>query len=185
MRAAAIRSGRAYIEFRDMPNAEVDAIKKQLGDKVAVQQTPMVGQFGVLINNTVKPFTDPRVRKAVTLGFDRYTAGKVLYTLTGLRDPGGMMRPGTEWAIPPAELEKLPGFWRDAEKSRAEAKKLLAEAGYPNGLKIVMKNRNVKLPYQDLAVFLIQEWRKIGLEVENRPVETAAWFADLNRRASS
>jgi peptide/nickel transport system substrate-binding protein len=90
------------------------------------------------------------------------------------------MRPGTEWALPPAELEKLPGFWRDVEKSRAEAKKLLAEAGYPNGLKVVMKNRNVKLPYQDLAVFAIQEWRKIGLEVENRPLETAAWFADLN-----
>jgi len=179
VRAAAIRSGRAYIEFRDMPNAEVESIKKQLGDKVAVQQTPMVGQFGVLINNTAKPFTDIRVRKALTLGFDRYTGGKVLYTLTGLRDPGGLMRPGTEWAIPPAELEKLPGFWRDAEKSRAEAKRLLAEAGYPNGFKAVMKNRNVKLPYQDLAVFAIQEWRKIGIEVENRPLETAAWFADL------
>src|SRR5262245_33577491 len=32
VRAAAIRSGRAYIEFRDMPNAEVESIKKQLGD---------------------------------------------------------------------------------------------------------------------------------------------------------
>jgi len=64
VRAAAVRSGRAYIEFRDLPNAEVDAIKKQLGDKVAVQQTPMTGQFGIAINNTVKPFTDPRVRKA-------------------------------------------------------------------------------------------------------------------------
>ncbi len=35
VRAAAIRSGRAYIEFRHLPNAEVEAIKKQLGDKVA------------------------------------------------------------------------------------------------------------------------------------------------------
>ena len=179
VRAAAIRSGRAYIEFRDLPNADADAIKKQLGDKITVQQTPMIGQFGILINNTVKPFTDPRVRKALTLGFDRYTGGKVLYTLTGLRDPGALMRPGTEWAIPPAELEKLPGFWRDAEKSRAEAKRLLAEAGYPNGFKVVLKNRNVKLPYQDLAVFAIQEWRKIGIEADNRPLETAAWFSDL------
>ena len=80
--------------------------------------------------------------------------------------------------MPPAELEKLPGFWRDAEKSRAEAKRLLAEAGYPNGFKVVLKNRNVKLPYQDFAVFVIQEWRKIGIEVENRPLETATWFAD-------
>src|SRR5687767_11915422 len=44
VRAAAIRSGRAYIEFRDLPISEVDAIKKQLGDKVAVQETPIVGQ---------------------------------------------------------------------------------------------------------------------------------------------
>jgi peptide/nickel transport system substrate-binding protein len=178
VRAAAIRSGRAYIEFRDLPLSEVDAIKKQLGDKVVVQETPMVGQFGIAMQNTVKPFTDVRVRKAMTLGFDRYTAGKVLYQLTGLRDVGGLMRPGTEWAIPPAELEKIPGFWRDAEKSRAEAKRLLAEAGYPNGFKTVLKNRNVKLPYQDLAVYVIQEWRKIGVEVENRPLETATWFAD-------
>ena len=40
VRAAAIRSGRAYIEFRDLPAAEVEAIKKQLGDKVTVQETP-------------------------------------------------------------------------------------------------------------------------------------------------
>ena len=178
VRAAAIRSGRAYIEFRDLPIAEVDAIRKQLGDKVAVQTTAVTGQWGIAINNTAKPFNDVRVRKALTLGFDRYTGGKVLQTLTGLRDVGGLMRPGSEWAMPEAELQKLPGFSKDAEKSRAEARRLLAEAGYPNGLKVVVKNRNVKLPYQDFAVFLIQEWRKIGIEVENRPLETAAWFAD-------
>ena len=178
VRAAAIRSSRAYIEFRDLPLSEVDAIKKHLGDKVVVQETPMVGQFGIAMQNTVKPFTDIRVRKALTLGFDRYTGGKVLYPLTGLRDVGGLMRPGTDWALPPAELEKLPGFRRDADKSRAEARKLLAEAGYPNGFKAVLKNRNVKLPYQDLAVYVIHEWRKIGVEVENRPLETATWFAD-------
>jgi len=138
----------------------------------------MVGQFGIAINNTAKPFTDVRVRKALTLGFDRYTAGKVLYGITGLKLVGGLMRPGTEYALPEAELQKMPGFWKDADKSRAEAKRLLAEAGYPNGLKVVLKNRNVKLPYQDFAVYAIQEWRKIGIEVENRPLETAAWFSD-------
>jgi len=178
VRAAAIRSGRAYIEFRDLPLSEAEAIKRQLGDKAVVQHTPMVGQFGIAINNTIKPFSDVRVRRALTLGLDRYTAGRVLFPLTGLKHVGGLMRPGTEWALPPAELEKLPGFWRDAEKSRAEAKKLLAEAGYPNGFKVVLKNRNVKLPYQDWAVFVIQEWRKIGIEAENRPLETAAFIAD-------
>jgi peptide/nickel transport system substrate-binding protein len=178
VRAAAIRSGRAYIEFRDLPNSEVEAIKKQLGDKIVVQSTPFVIQFGIAINNSVKPFTDVRVRKALTLGIDRYTGGKVLYALTGLRDVGALTRPGTEWAMSPAELEKIPGFWRDPEKSRAEAKRLLAEAGYPNGFKVTLKNRNVKLPYQDFAVYVIQEWRKIGIEAEHRPLETATWYAD-------
>jgi peptide/nickel transport system substrate-binding protein len=178
VRAAAIRSGRAYVEFRHLPTPEVEAIKKQLGDKITVQETPMTGQWGVAINNTVKPFTDVRVRKALTLGIDRYTMGKVLYSLTGLKNVGALIRPDSEWGMPAAELEKLPGFGRDAEKNRAEAKRLLAEAGYPNGFKVVLKNRNVKLPYQDFAVFLIQEWRKIGIEVENRPLETAAWFND-------
>src|SRR5437870_4948143 len=178
VRAAAIRSGRAYVEFRDLPNSEVEAIKKQLGDKVVVQQTPFVIHFDIAMNNTVKPFTDIRVRKALTLGLDRYTGGKVLYGLTGLRDVGALTRPGTEWAMSPAELEKFPGFGRDAEKNRAEAKRLLAEAGYPNGFKVVLKNRNVRIPYIDFGVFTIQEWRKIGIEAEHRPLETASWFAD-------
>jgi peptide/nickel transport system substrate-binding protein len=178
VRAAAIRSGRAYVEFRTFPLAEVESIKKQLGDKVVVQDTPATGLFGIAMNQTAKPFTDVRVRKALTLGIDRYTAGRVLYPIASLRDVGGLMRPATEWAMAESELLKLPGFWKDAEKSRAEARRLLAEAGYPNGFKVVLKNRNVRVPYIDFGVFVIQEWRKIGVEAEHRPLETAAWFAD-------
>jgi peptide/nickel transport system substrate-binding protein len=178
VRAAAIRSGRAYIEFRNLPDTEADAIKKHLGDKVVVQSTPFVINFGITIHNGVKPFDDVRVRRALTLGIDRYTAGRVLKPLTGLRDVGAFTRPGSEWALSPAELETFPGFWRDAEKSRAEARRLLAEAGYPNGFKVVLKNRNIKLPYQDWAVYVVQEWRKIGIEAEHRPLETAAWYAE-------
>jgi peptide/nickel transport system substrate-binding protein len=178
VRAAAVRSGRAYIEFRDLPVSEVEAIKRQLGDRIAVQEGSATGWWGIAVNNTVKPFDDIRVRKALTLAVDRYTGGKVLYPLTGLSVVGGLMRPGSEWAISDVELARFPGFWRDADKSRAEARKLLAEAGFAKSLRIVMKNRNVKLPYQDFAVYLIQEWRKVGIEVENRPLETAAWYSD-------
>jgi peptide/nickel transport system substrate-binding protein len=184
VRAASLRSGRAYVEFRDLPQAEVEAIRKQLGDRVVVQQTPFVIHFDISINNTVKPFSDVRVRKALNLAIDRYTAGKVLYPLTGLRDVGAFTRPGTEWAMSSAELEKFPGFGRDAERNRAEARRLLAEAGYPNGFKVVLKNRNIKLPYQDWAVYVIQEWRKVGIEAEHRPLETAAWYADARDQAN-
>jgi peptide/nickel transport system substrate-binding protein len=118
------------------------------------------------------------VRKALTLAFDRYTGGRVLSPLASLRDVGGLMRPGTEFAMSDADLQTFPGFGRDAEKNRAEAKRLLAEAGFPNGMKFVLKNRNVRVPYVDFGVFVIQEWRKIGVEAEHRPLETATWFAD-------
>ena len=39
------------------------------------------------------------------------------------------MRPGSPFATPEAELVKLPGFSKDINESREEAKKLLAEAG--------------------------------------------------------
>src|SRR6266581_6378544 len=178
VRAAALRSGRAYIEFRTMPQSEVEAIRKQLGDKVVVQDTPATGIFGIAVNQTIKPFNDERVRKALTLGLDRYTASRVLYPIASLKDVGGLMRPATEWAMSDAELQKFPGFGKDIEKNRAEAKRLLAEAGYPNGLKVVLKNRNVRVPYLDFGVFVIQEWRKIGIEAEHRPLESASWFAD-------
>jgi peptide/nickel transport system substrate-binding protein len=184
VRATAIRSGRAHIEFRGLPQSEVDAIKKHLGDKVRVQEAPTPGWWGIALNVKQKPFDDVRVRKALTVAIDRHQMGKVLFPLTGLREVGGLVRPGTPWAMAPAELEKLPGFGRDIEKGRAEARKLLAEAGFPNGLKFTLVNRNVKLPYQDFAVYFIQEWKKIGVEVENRPLETAAWF-DAGRQTKN
>src|SRR5438876_1522709 len=183
-RAAALRSGRAFIEFRTMPLAEVEAIRKRFGDKVVVHDTAATGLFGIAINQTTKPLTDIRVRKALTLGLDRYTASRVLYPLASLKDVGALMRPATEFAMSESELQKLPGFGRDMEKNRAEARRLLAEAGYPNGFKVVLKNRNVRIPYIDFGVFVIQEWRKIGIEAEHRPLETAAWFADGRDRGN-
>jgi peptide/nickel transport system substrate-binding protein len=181
VRAAAIRSGRAYVEFRDFPLPEVEAMKKQLGDKIVVQQTPVSAHWGVWINTTIKPFSDVRVRRALTLGIDRYTASKVLYPINGLKLVGALMRPGSEWEMSETELQKYPGFGKDADRNRAEAKRLLAEAGYPNGFKVVLKNRNIRLPYQDFGVFVIQEWRKIGVEAEHRPLETAAWLDDMRK----
>ena len=93
MRAAAIRSGRAYVEFRDLPNPEVEAIKKQLGDKVMVQQTPVSALWGIWVSNTRKPFTDVRLRKALTLGIDHATMSRVLYPINGLKLIGGFQSP--------------------------------------------------------------------------------------------
>ena len=65
-------------------------------------------------------------------------------------------------SLPEAELVKLPGFSKDINKSREEAKKLLEEAGVKD-LKFKLLNRNVAEPYTPGAVYSIDQWRRIGV----------------------
>ena len=73
------------------------------------------------------------------------------------------------------ELQQLPGFGKDYEANVKEAKRLLAEAGYPDGFKTVLTNRSVKLPYIDMGVYLISAWKRIGIDAEHKIEESATW----------
>ena len=174
-RAKAIRAGRVDVELRFLPPGEVEGIQAQMGDKVVVATPKSIGNFGVTFNVDKKPFDDERVRKALSLALDRADMAKTLAPLTNLDTVGGLMHPDSPWALSPEELQEMPGFGKDHEANMREAKRLLAEAGYPNGFKTVLTNRNVKLPYIDLAVYVISEWKKIGVEAEHKVEESATW----------
>jgi peptide/nickel transport system substrate-binding protein len=146
-----------------------------LGDKIVAAKIQNIGTFGVTLNVDKKPFDDERVRKALNLAIDRYDLVKTLAPITNLELVGGIMPPINQWALSQEELEAFPGFSRDHAASLREAKRLLAEAGYPNGFKTVLSNRNIKMPYIDLAVYLISAWKKIGVEAEHKVEETATW----------
>jgi peptide/nickel transport system substrate-binding protein len=174
-RVTALRSGRVDIELRFLPPGDVDAIKQSLGDKIVAAKVQNLSNFGVTINVDKKPFDDERVRKALTLAIDRYDLVKTLAPITNIELVGGIMPPTTKWELSQEELETFPGFGRDHAANLREAKRLLAEAGYPNGFKTVLTNRNIKMPYIDLAVYLISAWKKIGVEAEHKVEETATW----------
>jgi peptide/nickel transport system substrate-binding protein len=91
---------------------------------------------------------------------------------------GGLIFPGSPLAESKEQLEKIAGFWPDIEKSRAEAKRLLKEAG-AEGLTFEMINRNVDQPYKYMGTWLIDQWGKIGLHVTQQVVPTGPWFASL------
>jgi len=181
-RAKSIRAGRTDVELRFFSPSEAEGIKNQLGDKVVVANTGQPGHFGVVINVDKKPFDDERVRKALTLAIDRYDMARTLSPLTSLDTVGGLVPPGTPWALTSEELQQLPGFSKDYEGNLKEAKRLLAEAGYPNGFKMVLTNRSVKLPYIDLGVYLVSAWKKIGVEAEHRLEESATWSQSRRTR---
>jgi len=174
-RAKALRAGRVDAELRYLPRAETDAIQAQLGERVVVAPARSTNNHGVTFNVDKKPFDDERVRKALTLAIDRYDMAKVLGPIALLDTVGGMMHPDGQWALSREELQALPGFGTDHAANLREAKRLLAEAGYPNGFKTVLTNRNIKTPYVDMGVYLISSWKKIGVEAEHKLEETATW----------
>ena len=181
-RAKSVRSGRTDVEFRGFPPAEVDAIKEQLGDKVTIRYPRAMVHWGVAFNVDHKPFDDERVRKALGLAIDRVDMAKTLKPLSGLETIGGLVHPDTEWGLKPEEMADLPGFNPDHEANIAEAKRLLAEAGYPNGFETEVMNRSVKLPYIDLGVYIISAWKKIGVEAKHKLEESATWSKSRRTR---
>jgi len=175
---AAIRSGQVLTNFRTVFPNERDDLVRALGDKVAVQESSWIGTITLVINTEKKPFDDPRVRRALTLAIDRWGGAQYLSQFTFMRWVGGLVRPGGPFAMPESELEKIPGYWRDINKSREEARRLLREAGVPEGFAFTLKNRNIE-PYPSLGVFLIDQWRQVGLQVQHQLLETGPWTQDL------
>ena len=162
VRVAAIRSDRAAIEFRGFPPATRDELVAALGDKITVQESDW--NCGALItpNHARKPFDDAGVRRALTLAIDRWHGAAPMSRITVSRTVGGIVFPTSPLAATKAELEQLAGYWPDIEKSRAEARRLLKEAG-AEGLTFELLNRNVDQPYKFNGTWVIDEWSKIGM----------------------
>ena len=177
-RVNALQAGEVLSEFRGHSPADRNRLVKALGDKIVVHESPWICNLVVSFNTEKKPFDDARVRRALSLAIDRWGGAKALSRIALVRDVGGVLRPGYQLAASEKELEQYPGFGRDIKKARAEATKLLADAGVKN-LKFKFLNRNVPMPYTPVGVFLIDQWRQIGVTAEHEQPETRAYIANL------
>jgi peptide/nickel transport system substrate-binding protein len=171
--------GQFDVEFRGRTPSERDRFLNAPGkDTWVVQEGPWATVNIVIFNTTHKPFDDPRVRRALSLGIDRWGGNEALSKITFVKATGGFLRPGYAYALPEAELMKVPGYDRDIEKSRAEARRLLKEAGVER-LAFKLHNRTVGEPYTPVGIFLIDQWKRIGISVEHSQVETSPYFGNL------
>ena len=175
---AAVRGERAMIQFRGFTPADRDSLVAALGNKITVQESPWNCSIGITPNEQKKPYDDKRVRRALTLALDRHEGSKALSKIALIKEVAGIQVPGTPWATPPAELEKLAGYGRDINAARAEARRLLKEAGAEN-LSFTLLNRAVPQPYEPFGIWVIDQWRQIGITVKHNPVETSSWFGAL------
>jgi peptide/nickel transport system substrate-binding protein len=171
VRVSAIKSDRAAIEFRGFPPATRDELQAALGDQLAVQESDWNCGNPITPNHNHKPFDDVRVRRALTLAIDRWHGAPAMAKISVMKTVGGVAFPGSPLAATKEELEQLAGYWPDIEKSRAEARRLLKEAGQEN-LTFELLNRNVDQPYKFNALWVIDEWSKIGVKVTQRVLQT-------------
>jgi peptide/nickel transport system substrate-binding protein len=174
VRVAAIKADRAAIEFRGFPPATRDELVSALGDRIAVQESDWNCGALVTPNHARKPFDDVRVRRALTLAIDRWHGAAPMSRITLQRTVGGIVFPGSPLAANREELQQLAGYWPDIDASRAEARRLLKEAG-AEGLTFELLNRNVDQPYKFNGTWVIDEWSKIGLHATQRAVPTGPY----------
>ncbi len=178
-RVAAVRGGRVMAEFRGFSPSHVEELTKAMGEKIVIKESAMTTMMTANFNCERKPFNDPRVRRALAMAVDHWEGSRVLPKIANVKFVGGMLRPGSEFAMSEDELTKVAGFSRNIEAARKEARRLLKEAGVPEGFAFQIHNRPPAMPYEPLAIWLIDQWRQVGLNVTQRAQELGPYYADV------
>ena len=127
-------------------------------------------------NEKKKPFADPRVRRAIHLAMDRNALIEVVKD-TAPMQIGGFVYPFHEYSTPKAELVKRLGYQSDTKAAVQEARKLMADAGYAQGLKgldfVVRDIQSFKLWSVAIQAMLKEN---LNIETNLRVVQTSVWF---------
>jgi peptide/nickel transport system substrate-binding protein len=162
---------------RHLERPEADILKKDFPDAV-VALGPRAGWDTFVMNFSKPPFNDPRVRKAVALATDREKMIEIAAEGWGVL--GGYIGPHTPYGLPLEELKKYPQFGDDMAKRQAEAKRLLAEAGYAKGLDVELVLRRGPL-YERGALSRQDDLKKVGINIKITLLDTAG-FVDRQKK---
>ncbi len=181
-RYSALQAGRQDISYPlEIAKTIAETVKKALPQLTLIETTTNVYD-SVFVNFTRPLFKDPKIRNAINLAVDR--KGYIQAGRQGAAIIGGVMlpRPYGVWGLAEAEQAKIPGFG-DPVKQKAEARKLLAEAGYgpSKPLKLAVSTRAVP-SYVDLASYVVDQLKQVGIEGTLEQVETGVWHAKMTRR---
>ncbi|MEG6267893.1 ABC transporter substrate-binding protein [Enterobacter quasihormaechei] len=178
-----------------VPINQFDQLKKTLGSELDV--SPQLATYYYQFNTTRPPFNDARVRRALNLALDKdIIAGKVLGQgqrpawLISQPDIGGVKLQNPDYASWPMD------------KRIAEAKKLLAEAGFNDSHPLSFNLLyNTSESHQRIAIAASSMWKKnLGVEakLQNQEWKTMldtmhthnfdavryAWIADYDDAAT-
>jgi len=174
----AIQAGQVHTDFRGVSPQAAERLRTALGDGITTHVGPSLTHFLVTFNSQSAPFDDQRVRKALNLAIDRWGGVAGLGATSAMKYVGGPLMPNGQFSGSDAHLESLPGFSRNIEKAREEARQLLAEAGQAD-LSFTLTVRDGPPILVDFAVFLADQWRRVGVNAELKIVQTPEWASAL------
>ena len=174
---AAYNSGEAVL-IKDVPTDEIPSLTKA-EDGGDFYVDTILGTYYVSLNLQRDAFKDAKVRKALSLAIDRdYVANTIMqgtYTTAdsivgpGIVDESGYFH----------DNGNAPYISADYEANLAEAKKLLEEAGYPNGegYPTIEYSTNDAGYHVPLAEYLQQTWGDLGITLTISKMEWSAFTA--------
>ena len=163
-----------YDFLPQIPAMKIDWARKEMPD--ALKMTPVVQVRYLEINQTREVLKDVRVRRALALAIDRETiAGRLMQ---GSAIPAYGLVPRAIEGYAGAELD----FSATPQAGRvAEAKRLLAEAGYGSGNPLTIELRTMSDSWaKPVAVAISSMWQAVGVRVQMKTAEGKSHFAALD-----
>lgn len=162
-----------------LPYGEVDNLKKSKPNEF----TPVsqLGTYYYCFNVTKPPFDDVRVRKAFALAIDSEDI------VNKVRKSGvpatGFVPPGVPDTYSGKDFREVGGDFFSTKAQPEEARRLLAEAGYPNGkgLPDIILIYNTEEGHQLIAEAVLEMWKN-NLGIANVTVQNQEWGVFLNNR---
>ena len=172
---AAYNSGEAVL-IKDVPTDEIPSLTKA-EDGGDFYVDTILGTYYVSLNLKRDAFKDPKVRKALNLAIDRdYVANTIMQGTYSAADsivgPGIVDEKGNFH-----DNGNAPYISADYEANLAEAKKLLEEAGYPNGegFPTIEYSCNDAGYHVPLAEYLQQAWGDLGITLTINKMEWSSF----------
>jgi peptide/nickel transport system substrate-binding protein len=156
-RKAAFRTGQADFIWVASPS-EVEVLRKTNPNVVVQSYHNTLTPFGVALAQDKPPFNDLRVRRAVSMAIDRQKQADTLFEGHGII---GWGVPYIYYTDKQPTLAQLGPWWQFRP---AEAKKLLAEAGHPNGFETTLFYYEY-FPQMTSQVQLVQQDLKRNLNI--------------------
>ena len=182
-RLAALQAGRldAFVPL-EMTRAMAEAAKKS-APSLIITEVGQNGSDNVVLNHKRPPFDNPAVRRAVSLAMDRHGYVQSVRHGGAVVGAGLMPKPLGFWGLSDPDLKSLPGY-RNSATDKAEARRLLAGAGFgPGGkpLRVELATRTLSI-YLDVASFVADQLHQVGIESTVKQMDSAAWFPAMARR---